>query len=99
MKIAFALALGLAVSPASLAAADDAAPESLLFHHICRSAYAQPACRCALPLLASRIANAELNAELRAHGGAFFARSPKAPLVVAMIDICAARVAAAEAQD
>jgi len=102
MKIATAVtALGLLISPASLAAAEEVAAESLLFHHICLTAYSVAACSCVLPLLMVRVPGDRLNAELKAHGGEFFSRSPMAALVVSMIQICAPQKpnVAAEARD
>jgi hypothetical protein len=95
------LGLSLLVPPASFAAAAEAPAEFLLFHHICITGYSVTACNCAFPLLAQHVPGDRLNAELNAHGGAFFSRSPMASLVVGMIRICAPQKpnVAAEARD
>jgi hypothetical protein len=90
MKIASAaLALCLFTSPAGVAAAEEPTAEFLLFHHICITGHNVSACSCAFPLLVRYVSGDRLNAELKAHGGDFFARSPMASLVVRMIQICA----------
>jgi hypothetical protein len=90
MKIASAaLALCLLTSPVGVAAAEEPTAEFLLFHHICITGYSVSACSCAFPLLVHHLPGDQVNAELKAHGGEFFSRSPMASLVVGMIQICA----------
>jgi len=83
------LGLSLLASPAALAAAEEATAEFLLFHHICITGYSVTACSCAFPLLAHHVPGDRLNAELKAHGGEFFSRSPLASFVEGMLQICA----------
>lgn len=83
------LGLSLLAAPASFAATEEPAAEFLLFHHVCITGYSVAACGCAFPLLAHHVPGTRLNAELKAHGGAFFARSPLASYVKAMLRICA----------
>lgn len=95
------LALSLLAMPATLGAAEEPTAEFLLFHHVCITGYSVMACSCAFPLLVNQVSGNRLNAELKAHGGAFFSRSPMASLVVGMIRICAPQKpnVAAEARD
>jgi hypothetical protein len=83
------LALSLLASPAGLAAAEESPPEFLLFHHICITGYSVTACSCAFPLLVHHVPGYRLNAELKAHGGEFFSRSPLASFAKEMLQICA----------
>lgn len=82
------LATCLLTLPPSMAVAEEAPAEFLLFHHICITAYSVTGCSCVFPLLVHHVPGHRLSAELRAHGGEFFSRSPLASVVEAMIQIC-----------
>jgi hypothetical protein len=87
--VSAALGLSLLASPVSTAAAEEPTAEFLLFHHICITGYSVTACSCTFPLLVRHVPGGQLNAELRAYGGEFFARSPMASFVKEMLQVCA----------